>query len=49
MTDGPPIWTTSRYMGLRPMDIEATWHRHGLSKLQGIPNGNILRPTIAPG
>jgi len=47
MTDGPPIWTDSRYMAPRPTDTEATWHSHGLSKLQGILNVNILRPTIA--
>ena len=47
--DGPPIWTDSRYMGPRTMDIEAMWHPHGLSKLQEILNGNILHPTIAPG
>ena len=48
MTDGPLIWKGSRYMGPRPIDIEAMWHPYGLSKLQGILNGNILRPTIAP-
>ena len=48
MTDGPPIWTGSRYMGPRPIDIEAMWHPYGLSKLQRILNGNILRPMIAP-
>ena len=48
MIDGPPIWMDSRYMGPRPTDTEATWHPHGLSKLQGILNGNILCPTIAP-
>jgi len=36
-------------MGPRPTDTKAMWHPHGLSKLQGILNGNILRPTITPG
>ena len=35
-------------MGLRPTDIKATWHPHGLNKLQGILNENILYPTINP-
>ena len=49
MTEGPPVQTDSVFMGLRPTDIMATWHPHGLSELQGILNGNTLRPTIAPG
>ena len=49
MMDGPPIWTGSRYMGPRLIDIEAMWHQYGLSKFHGILNGNILCPTIAPG
>ena len=48
-TDGPPIWTDSRYIGTRVTDTKATWHPHGLSKPQGILNGNVLHPTIAPG
>ena len=48
-TDGPPIWTDSRYKGTRATDTKATWHPHGLSKPQGILNGNVLHPTIAPG
>ena len=49
MTSGPPVRTDSRFMGLRPTDIEATWHPHGLSGLQGVLNENTLRPMIAPG
>ena len=48
-TDGPPIWTNSRYIGTRVTDTKATWHPHGLSKPQGILNGNVLHLTIAPG
>jgi len=49
MTDGPPIQTNSKYMGLRPTNTKAIWHPHSLSKVQGILNGNMLRPTIASG
>ena len=39
-------WTDSRYIGSRLMGIRVTWHPHGLSKLQGILNGNILHLTV---
>ena len=49
MPDSPRIWTDSRCMGPTMTGVKATWHPHGLSKLQEIPNGNILHPTIDPG
>ena len=34
--------------GHKRIDIEATWHLHGLSSLQETLNGNVLYPTINP-
>ena len=31
------------------VDIEATWHLHGLSSLQETLTGNVLYPMINPG
>ena len=41
-------WTDPRYMDMSWTDLKATWHPHGLGGLQGILNGNYLRPTIKP-
>ena len=34
--------------GHKSIDIEATWHLHGLSSLQETLNGNVLHLTINP-
>ena len=34
--------------GHKRIDIEATWHLHGLSSFQETLNGNVLHSTINP-
>ena len=41
-------WTNPKYTDMRWTDLRAIWYPYGLSGLQGILNGNNLRPTINP-
>ena len=36
-------------MDMRATNVKAMWNLHVLSELQGILNGNILRPTLGFG
>ena len=44
-----PIRMESLEYGHRATNVKATWHPYGLSELQGILNGNILRSTFGLG